>query len=353
MKFIHIADVHLGMQPDIGCPWSKSRKIELYETFFRVVEFCKEEKVDLLLIAGDLFHRQPARRELAEVISAMKQCEQTQIVLIAGNHDYMAKGSLYETEQWPPNVKVLSREKLEVVHFEKLNTYVYGYSYETQDVKENRLKNVAPLPRDGYHILLAHGGDSKNNPLSRQEILNTPFDYMALGHIHKPERIGAHAAYAGSLEPLNKTETGAHGFILGTVKEGDCHLTFVNFAKRHYEQLVVPVEPGMTNHNIFAYIKKQIQDKGIENIYKIRLEGTISGELTLEKEALYTMGNVVEVVDRTNPDYDYRALYYENQDNIIGMYIDAISKMDLDDEEKDLALYYGVKAFEDSRREER
>ncbi len=353
MKFVHIADVHLGMQPDFGFPWSKSRQIELYETFFRVIEFCKEEKVDLLLIAGDLFHRQPNRRELAEIISAMKQCDDTQIVLIAGNHDYIAKDSLYETEEWPPNVKVLSREKMEVLHYKGLNTYVYGYSYETQDIKENRLENVIPLNQEGYHILLAHGGDSKNNPLSRQEIVDTPFDYMALGHIHKPERIGEHAAYAGSLEPLDKTETGAHGFILGNLEEGDCHLTFVNFAKRHYEQLVVTVEPDMTNHTICNYIKKRIQDKGNENIYKIRLEGTISRELRLNKEALFTMGNVVEVVDHTNPDFDYEELFHENQDNIIGMYIDAIEKMDLNDEEKDLALYYGVKAFEDSKRKER
>lgn len=353
MKFIHIADIHLGMQPDLGYPWSEDRKRELYETFFRVVEFCNEEKVDLLLIAGDLFHRQPNRQELSEVFYALDQLENTKVVLIAGNHDYIGPGSLYEIEKWPSNVKVLSKKKIEVYHIEELNTYIYGYSYETQDVKENRLQDIKPLEKEGYHILLGHGGDSKNNPLNRQELIHTSFDYVALGHIHKPERIGDRAAFAGSLEPLDKTETGVHGFILGTLGEEGCYLKFVNFAKRRYEQLTVDIDPSMTILAIQEKVRNLISEQGKENIYKILLEGTISGDLLLQKEVLTTVGNVVEVVNHTYPDYDYMKLYYENQDNIIGMYIDSIRNMDLEDEDKDLALYYGIKAFTESKNKER
>ncbi len=353
MKFVHIADVHLGMQPDLGYPWSEARKREVYETFFRVIDFCREQEVDLLLIAGDLFHRQPNKQEMSEVLYAFKKLYKTKIVLIAGNHDYMGIGSLYESENWPVNVKLLAKKDIESYYIEELNTYIYGYSYESQDVKENRIQNVKPMSKKGYHILLAHGGDSNNNPLNRQELVNTPFDYVALGHIHKPERIGARTAYAGSLEPLDKTETGVHGFILGTLGEKGCYLQFVSFAKRHYEQLVVEVEPGMTLYAIRNKVQELIRKRGKENIYKILLEGTASAELMLEKEVLYSMGNVIEVVDQTNPDYDYEKLHYENQDNIVGMYIESIRNMDLADEEKDLALYYGIKAFAGSKINER
>ena len=353
MKFVHIADVHLGMQPDLGYSWSEARKRELYETFFRAIDFCKEQDVDLLLIAGDLFHRQPNRQELAEVFYALTKLNKTKVVFIAGNHDYMGPGSLYETEKWPTNVKVLQKENVETYHIEELNTYIYGYSYETQDVKENRIQNIRPLNKEGYHILLAHGGDESNNPLNRKELVDTPFDYVALGHIHKPERIGARAAYPGSLEPLDKTETGAHGFILGTLGERGCYLQFINFAKRHYEQLIIEAEPGMTLYALRDKLQELIYEQGKENIYKILLEGIVSGQLLLEKEVLYSVGNIVEVVDRTKPDYDYEKLSYENRDNIIGMYIDSIRDMDLSDEEKDLALYYGIKAFTDSKIKER
>lgn len=353
MKFVHIADVHLGMQPDLGYPWSESRKRELYETFFSTIDFCNEQDIDLLLIAGDLFHRQPNRQELSEVIYALNKLNKTKVVLIAGNHDYIGPGSLYETKEWPDHVKVLSKGSIETYYLQELSTYIYGYSYESQDVLLNRLENIRPLPKEGYHILLAHGGDPYNNPINRQDLINTAFDYVALGHIHKPERIGNRAAYAGSLEPLDKTETGVHGFILGTLGEKDCYLQFVSFAKRSYQQLTIQVEPNMTLHAIKDIVQEQIRERGQEHIYKILLEGTVSTELLLEKEVLNSVGNVIEVINHTDPDYDYEKLYYENQDNIIGMYIDSIRNMDLDEEEKRLALYYGIKAFTDSKIKER
>jgi len=37
MRFIHLADVHLGAVPDRGCPWSKEREEEIWSTFRRVI----------------------------------------------------------------------------------------------------------------------------------------------------------------------------------------------------------------------------------------------------------------------------------------------------------------------------
>ena len=59
MRFIHIADLHLGMEPDKDCSWSKMRGRELWDAFSNIIEICRKEKTDLLLIAGDLFHKQP------------------------------------------------------------------------------------------------------------------------------------------------------------------------------------------------------------------------------------------------------------------------------------------------------
>ena len=64
MRFIHIADVHLGMQPDAGFPWSEERGEAIWESFRRIIRLAGREKTDFLLIAGDLFQRQPLLREL-------------------------------------------------------------------------------------------------------------------------------------------------------------------------------------------------------------------------------------------------------------------------------------------------
>ena len=67
MRFIHIADVHLGAEPDAGEAYSRQRPRELWDTLEHVINICEKEQTDLLLIAGDLFHRQPLMRELKEL----------------------------------------------------------------------------------------------------------------------------------------------------------------------------------------------------------------------------------------------------------------------------------------------
>ena len=104
MRFMHIADVHLGAAPDHGYPWAKARGKELWEGFRRCIADANEKKVDLLLIAGDLFDRRPEIKELNEVNYLFSTLEKTVVVLIAGNRDYLEPSSPYLTYQWNENV---------------------------------------------------------------------------------------------------------------------------------------------------------------------------------------------------------------------------------------------------------
>lgn len=60
MKFIHIADVHWGMNPDSDRPWSRERAQAIRDSFAEVVRQAKLRDADCLFIAGDLFHRPAA-----------------------------------------------------------------------------------------------------------------------------------------------------------------------------------------------------------------------------------------------------------------------------------------------------
>ena len=85
IRFIHLSDVHLGAVPDRGCPWSHEREEEIWETFRRVIVGIRKNPVDLLFIAGDLFHRQPLLRELREV---------DDLSIRRSVHHYMMNGNL-------------------------------------------------------------------------------------------------------------------------------------------------------------------------------------------------------------------------------------------------------------------
>ena len=134
VKWIHIADVHLGASPDAGDVYSKVRPQELWDTFAEVIDICEREQMDLLLIAGDLFHRQPLKKELKEVDYYFSRLSRTKVVLIAGNHDFLKQDSYYRSFQWSSNVYPLFDKEPECVIFEDLDVAVTGFSYESREI---------------------------------------------------------------------------------------------------------------------------------------------------------------------------------------------------------------------------
>ena len=170
MRFMHIADVHLGAAPDHGFLWAKDRGREIWESFRRCIADANEKKIDLLLIAGDLFHRQPEPGELKEVNYLFSTLERTIVVLIAGNHDYLKPSSPYLDFPWNENVICLFSRGCERVRLPELKTEVYGLSYHSQEIKEPLYDEIEAERSDYFKILLAHGGDAEHIPIKKDEI---------------------------------------------------------------------------------------------------------------------------------------------------------------------------------------
>lgn len=95
MRFIHMADIHLGAVPDKGKPWSAKRTEEIETTFYRLLQEAGHQGVDLVLIAGDVFHRPPTKRELKELNYRLEAIAPAQVVMMAGNHDHIGENSNY------------------------------------------------------------------------------------------------------------------------------------------------------------------------------------------------------------------------------------------------------------------
>ena len=90
----------------------------------QIINLCEWEEVDLLLIAGDLFHRQPLMRELKELNFLFSKLTRTRVVFIVGNHDYLKQDSYYHSFQWNENVYPLLNGHMGGVELEDLETTV-------------------------------------------------------------------------------------------------------------------------------------------------------------------------------------------------------------------------------------
>jgi DNA repair exonuclease SbcCD nuclease subunit len=195
---------------------------------------------------------------------------------------------------------------------------------------------------------MIHGGDAKHLPFDKNAVAAMPFSYIALGHIHKPAvLIENKMAYPGSPEPLDLTETGAHGFFLGELDEISGRVTSLEFrpiSQAQYIPLVVSVTPATTNLELSQLIADEIRKRGAGNIYRFRIKGMRDPDIDFDLDFLSGQWNIVEILDESEPQYDYHALFAEHPSDMIGFYIRALHKEDMSPVEKK-ALHYGIHAL--------
>lgn len=339
MLMFHTADIHLGASPDAGEPWGENRKQELWDSFESLIEETEREKADLLLIAGDLFHRPPLLRELREVNDRLGSLSKTQVVLMAGNHDYIGKNSFYQGFGWADNVHFLEREELSSVKLPKLKTEVYGFSYHKKEIKERLYDVIRPEDNGYYHILLAHGGDEKHIPYTKERLAKSGFDYIAFGHIHKPGMIiPGKAVMSGSLEPTDHTCDGIHGYIRVEVINGQNRISLVPFAKREYRTLKIELTEEDTMGSIYRRVLELIRTEGTNHIYELLLAGKRHSSLEIMEEKLKSAGNIRKIFDNAETSYDYEQLCTDYEGRLLQRYIDSFRGCEGTLEKKALSL---------------
>lgn len=324
--------------------------MEIWNSFKALVEICEKEKTDLLLIAGDLFNRQPLLRELREVDYLFSTLSHTRVVLCAGNHDYIKSNSYYKTFKWSDNVHIFLESELAKAEFPELDTAVYGLSYNRKEIPEFLYNEEPEATTCTNKILLAHGGDEKHIPFKKEVLLACGYDYVALGHIHKPQELAAgRMAYAGSLEGTDKNDTGVHGYRKGSITNHRCQSDFIPFASREYIHMEVNVSKEMTGFSIRNRLSHAMEERGIHHMYKIILTGFRSPDLSLDYSAMDIYGNIIEIVDYTKPAYDFEKLLRLNKDNLIGQFIQSFSGEEESSVEYE-ALCEGISALMETKR---
>lgn len=274
----------------------------------------------------------------------------TEIFLIAGNHDYLKKDSYYRTFSWSANVHMIQSELITCTEVPKLNLAVYGLSYTQKEIPERAYDTAFPLKRQKYEILLAHGGDDRHIPFKKNEIASLGYDYAAFGHIHKPqELVPGRMHFSGAPEPIDKNDTGPHGYVMGEITDDDCRTSFIPCAQREYVHIELPVTGDMTGYGLREQIRAAVEEKGIRHIYKIILTGARDPEILFDLTNMDSYGNIIEIVDHTKPAYDFDKLSELNRGNLMGKFIQNLNSGDRESVEY-RALCEGVQAMMETRR---
>jgi len=242
LRLLHTADVHLGARhADLGDQASALRERQ-FAAFRASVDLAIAEKVDLFLVAGDLFdsNTQP-KRSVERVAAEVSRLREARIrtVIIPGTHDVYDRASIFRAHDLPTMaggapgedwVTVLTPVRTEV-HLEACDVVIHGRVFATKRAPHSPLLDLRAGTDDRatwriglVHAALAIPGrtDGDDVVVTTDEIAASGLDYLALGHWHSTQqgKAGKVAyAYAGAPESVAVNQAGAGSVLLVSLAE--------------------------------------------------------------------------------------------------------------------------------------
>lgn len=244
MKILHTSDLHIGKY--IG---TYDLKEDTEYVLNQVVDTAIRERVEVVLISGDVFDRpNPSEEAIKMYVSFLKELldKNIKVIAISGNHDsgirlsaykdILGKGYFVEGEFNSPMRKVSLSDEYGPVNFYMLPFFTpfivksnlkLKKGLENYDLAMDEIIKRENIDTSQRNIILAHqfvagfkfggseedfsysNGDEKNvagvGIISLDKFQN--FDYVALGHIHKPQKISRETIrYSGSLLKYKTSE---------------------------------------------------------------------------------------------------------------------------------------------------
>lgn len=312
VKIFHIADVHLCAPFSSLSPReADSARTSLRSAFAAAVLAAKNRGAQLFFIAGDLFDGAYVTAETKEfVCEKIAEYPECRFFIAPGNHDPNGEGSHYRRMKLPENVYVFGgRER---VCLDELGVDVYGYGFGDRYESESPVTGYPPLDPDKINILVCHGdvcaGMSDYGPITKAEIGQSGFDYIALGHIHTFGGVlcenGVHYAYSGCIEGRGFDETGDKGGLFGTVSKGKAELGFVPLARRKYQAIEVDLTGVEERITALERIRTALKPYGGDSRVRVTLTGSPENVFTVISDGLDGGGSApvtVEIIDKTVP----------------------------------------------------
>lgn len=232
MKFLHLGDLHLGKRV-YGYSMLADQRFVLEQ----IIGMAIENQVDAVVLAGDIYDKTVPSGEAVSLFDSFftQLCERNITVLaVSGNHDSGERldfGRTLLSQQGMHLVGTLEETVASITLTDKQNCRVqfhllpwlrpmewrekWKLEESTQQCVMQEALKRAEWEQQARHVLIAHtfvtvGGtmpeqsDSEILPVGGVDAVDAAlfdgYDYVALGHIHRPQRLGRDSVrYCGSL----------------------------------------------------------------------------------------------------------------------------------------------------------
>lgn len=320
MKILHLADLHLGKI------LQEQSLIEDQEYMLKkIINIIKEEKVKIVLISGDIYDRSIAQVEavnlLDDFLKILIKELKIKVFIISGNHDSKDRlgfgNKIFEDEGLYIESKY--NGKLKKVELEdeygSLNIYMLPFIKPVEvkkffeddlennyDVAINKIIEKEEINENERNIIMVHQFVTAGNikpERTESEVLSlggienvdvsnfNKFDYVAIGHVHRPQKIGRDTArYAGTILKYSFSEINHNKSIpIINIKE-----------KGNISINLVPLKPLRDMREIKGPIEELIKE---ENYKEGNVEDYIKAIITNEEPVYDAIGKIKKIYPNT------------------------------------------------------
>lgn len=317
VTILHFADLHLdtafsgsGLDKDVA----RDRTEELKDTLGRIAKLATAERVQVILVAGDLLEQRSVRKGTVKYVGdVLGSLSGVRVFIAPGNHDAATDTSYYRTHSWPANVHIFG-PAWEAVDLDDpgrpqgcpaLPVTVYGYGYDRIEVEGHLLGDLRVKDKSRINLAVVHGSDlaavpsgkSPYLPLTEEEVLATGADYVALGHYHRARVVAQApgpggrprllAQYPGSPESLDFGQSGPHGVVVGEVGKEENRLELRHVGRREHISREVDVTGAVAVEDLMERVLATVpEEERSRNLYRLHLTGAVDPALDLDVPAL-------------------------------------------------------------------
>lgn len=320
MKILHLADLHLGKI------LQEQSLIEDQEYMLKeIINIIKVEKVQVLLISGDVYDRSVPPTEavnlLDDFLKTLIKELKIKVFIISGNHDSKDRlgfgNKIFEDEGLYIESRytgILKKVKLED-KYGPLNIYMLPFIKPVEvkkffeddlennyDLAINKIIEKEEIDKSERNIIMVHQFVTAGNvkpERTESEVLSLggienvdvsnfkSFDYVAIGHVHRPQKIGRDTArYAGTILKYSFSEINHNKSIpIIDIKE-----------KGNITINLLPLKPLRDMREIKGPIEELIKE---ENYKEGNLEDYIKAIITNEEPVYDAIGKIKKIYPNT------------------------------------------------------
>ncbi len=305
VKFIHAADIHLdsalhGLERYEGAPVEEIRRATR-RAFANLVDLAIDEKVDFVLLAGDLYDGDWKDYNTGlYFVERMRRLHEAgiRVFIVSGNHD--AASQITKHLRLPENVTLFSTRNPEQVILDDLNVAVYGQGFARRAVTDDLSQAYPQGNPQLFNIGMLHTcldgkpGHEPYAPCTIDGLRSKGYQYWALGHVHNREEVSQDPliVFPGNIQGRNIREAGPKGCTLVTVESGDIvEVEHRNLDVMRWSLCELDVSGSETVDDIYEQVREGLQSalgsaEGRPIAVRLVLQGTCSAHAKLHVDRM-------------------------------------------------------------------